>query len=163
MAKLCSKEVSSLKEQDSPFSEIIFLGYDDGPTSGVAQCKLSSATYRFEMVAKDATGKYDRQSWDRGEEIRIFTLATLPAESYQQFASVLSQPTSRNRVAEDEDYFKEVYSILETANPPYMAIATHGINKAILAAREISSGDIQDWFSFLGFAIGERDDGEDSI
>jgi len=42
-----------------------------------AECGCSAA-YTFEMLALDGDGKYDSQAWDRGEEMRIFSLAALP-------------------------------------------------------------------------------------
>lgn len=159
-AKLCSKEVSSFIGSDSPFLEVIFIRYDDSPTSGVVRCKSGSNTYRFEMLTRDIDGRYDRQSWDQGEEIRIFSLAPLSTKSYELFAGILSQPESQRKIAEDEIYFAEVYSILEKAGPPELVIATHGINTKIIGAKEVTLRDnvsVQDWFFFLGFTDSTRD------
>jgi hypothetical protein len=160
-AQLCGKDVSSFIGGDSPFTDVTFIKYDDGPTSGVVRCRSSSETYRFEILARDFDGKYDWQAWDQGEEIRIFSLAALSELSYQRFLDVLSQPASRQKLAEDEAYFNEVYSILEEASPPKLIIATHGINTGIIAAQEVSSAEIagvRDWFSFLGFSASAKDE-----
>lgn len=160
-AKLCGKDASSFIGGDSPFSDITFINYDDGPTSGVVRCRSNSDTYRFEMLTRDIEGKYDWQVWDQGEEIRIFSLAVISERSYQRFLDVLSQPASRKKLAEDEAYFKEVYSILEDASPPNLIIATHGINTGIIAAKEVTLAEIAgipDWFSFLGFSASTKDE-----
>lgn len=160
-AKLCGKDVSSFIGGDSPFSDLTFINYDDGPTSGVVRCRLSSDIYRFEMLARDIDGKYDWHAWDQGEEIRIFSLAALPERSYQRFLEALPQSASSKKLAEDEAHFNEVNSILEEANPPKLIIAAHGINTKIIAAQEVISADIagiQDWFSFLGFSASTKDE-----
>lgn len=153
MGKLCGEDLSSWVGRDAPFTQIVFIGYDDGPTSGAARCATNSETYRFEMLARDVGGAYDWQAWDRGEEIRIFSLARLPAAAFGRFAGVLSQEETRQRIVEDKGYYNEVCSILDAANPPELIIATHGIKAKIIAASQVSADDItagQDWFSFLG-------------
>jgi hypothetical protein len=156
MDKLCGEGLSSLVGGDSPFAQIVFMRYYDGAISGALRCASgTSVAYRFDVLAIDHSGEYDHQAWDRGEEIRIFSLATLPISAYERFESILSQDDARTRIAEDEDYFNAVYSILDAAGPPELVIATHGIATGIIAARQVSSREIssvQDWFSFLGLA-----------
>ena len=154
MKKLCGKDVLSFIGNDSPFDQVISIGYDDGPTSGAVRCSSSSETYRFEMLARDVDGKYDWEGWDRGEEIRIFSLAPLPAVAFERFASTLSQNESRRKISTNETYFKEAYSLLYEAGSPELIITTHGIRTKIIAARQVSLEEItyvKDWFSFLGF------------
>ena len=159
MCELCEKDIESLVGGDSPFGQVIFIGYDDGPTSGAVKCATSSKAYRFEMLTRDIDGRYDWQAWDHGEEIRIFILAPLPTLVFEQFANALSQEESRRRVAEDEIYFSQVYSILDKADPPELVVATYGISTSILTARQISPGEfdsVHDWFSFLGLTVSKQ-------
>jgi hypothetical protein len=154
-SKLCGQDLSSLVGAESPFSQVVFVGYDDGPTSGAAQCRSGAGAYRFEMLDMDAAGKYDRDAWDQGREIRIFSLAPLPAPAFERLAGALSQEQAQARMAQDAAYFDEVRFILDAASPPELVIATHGISTPVIAAREVSATEIattQDWFAFLALA-----------
>ena len=150
---LCGRDLSLLVGPDSPFSRVEYIDYDDGPTSGAVQCRSRLETYRFELLDRDSEGKYDRQAWDQGQEIRIFALSVLPLPSFLRLVDILGRPESRKRMAEDATYFDEVHSILGAADRRELVIATHGIRTPIIAARGVIDADIasvQDWFGFLG-------------
>ena len=105
------------------------------------------------MLARDVDGKYDWKGWNRGEEIRIFSLSPLPAEAFEKFAYALSQNETRRKISKNEIYFNEVFSLLDEANSPELIIATYGIGTKIIAVRQVTLEEItyvQDWFSFLG-------------
>jgi hypothetical protein len=155
MSGLCGEDLSSLADGGTPFGEIVFIRYDDGPTSGAARCSAGTESYRFEMLASDIDGTYDRRAWDRGEEIRIFSLAVLPSTAFARFADALANSDTRQRIVEDEAYFNEVASILDAAVSPSLIIATHGISTDIIVACSVSEDEVasvQDWFSFMGFS-----------
>lgn len=157
MSRLCGLDVSFLVGKTVPFTQIVYLGYDDGPTSGAARCPASPETYRFELLTRDYDGTYDWEAWDRGQEIRLFSLAPLPLEAYERLGEILSREELRQKLVEDEAYYDEVASILEQAAPPDLVIATHGLNTRIIAASQVTVNDMantQDWFAFLGLAAG---------
>lgn len=157
MSKLCGEDLSTWVGHDSPFIQIVFIGYDDGPTSGAARCAANSETYRFEMLTRDVDGTYDWPAWNRGEEIRIFSLARLPGDAFRRFAEALSQEETRQRIVEGEIFYNEIYSILDAVKTPELIIASHGIRARIIAASQVSADGItagKDWFSFLGLTPG---------
>jgi hypothetical protein len=150
---LCEHDVSSLVGGESPLAKVLFIAYDDGPTSGAAQCRVSSESYRFELLARDIDGKYDAEAWERGEEIRIFSLASLPLGSFQQLDRILSDPASLRKLEEDQAFYDQVNGVLAESSPPEFVIATYGIKTKIIAARHLSATDLantKDWFAFLG-------------
>src|SRR5262245_37097605 len=70
---------------------VISLAYEDGPTSGAAESADSSTSYRFELLAIDVDGVYDHDAWDRGEELRVYSLTKLAEGSFGRIVAVLSQ------------------------------------------------------------------------
>lgn len=158
-ALLCGQNVAALVGQESPFVKVLFVGYDDGPTSGAAQCPTRTECYRFELLARDIDGKREPEGWDRGEEIRIFSLASLPMSSFYRLEAVLSDPSSRDKMAHDQAFYDNVNAILVDASPPQLVIATHGIRTSIIAARRLNPeeiGNVEDWFTFLGIDNADR-------
>lgn len=152
MSYLCGRPLPSPGGSAPPFDEIVFVGYEDGPTSGAARCRSGTDCYRFELLARDTDGTYDHGAWDRGEEIRIFSLAELPAENYHRLAEVLADEETRERIVDDEGAFGQVAEILEGSAEPRLVVANHGIATPVTAAREVSPGtlaEVTDWFAFL--------------
>ena len=161
---VCCQRLSALTEGRSPFSKIIAFGYSDGATSGVVQCGICSAAYTFEMLALDVDGKYDRQAWDRGEEIRIFSLAALPAQAFARLVEPLarleaprwpvwvpSRDPSKAQLLAAID--QEVNAIIHAASHPRVVVAASDLLKSISVAREVTAEQltsVQDWFAFLG-------------
>jgi len=133
----------------------LFVAYNDGPTRGALQCRLTSDTYRFELLARDSNGTYDSAAWDRGQEIRIFDLTPLPLKQFKQLNRLLSMKAAYSRMAEDKAFYHRVHALLATADPPLFAIATHGIGTKIIGVRNLLPNDVGtvvDWFSFLNLA-----------
>jgi hypothetical protein len=161
---VCCQHVSFLTGARSPFSKMIVFGYYDGATSGVVLCGGCSAAYTFEMLALDGDGKYDRQAWDRGEEMRIFSLAALPSQSFARLVDTLtrieapkwpvwvpSRASSQEQLLQVVD--KEVNAIVSAASHPGLVVASSALLKKIAVAHEVTTEQIntvQDWFSFLG-------------
>jgi hypothetical protein len=149
---LCGREISSWIGADCPFDNILFIDYDDGPTFGAAQCRLGFGTYRFELLARDAEGTYDFVAWDRGQEIRIFGLASLSSDQFKHLNKILSAQTSYERMAENATFYDSVRAVLVNSNPVQFVIANHGIRTGIVAARAVAPAELSevaDWFSFL--------------
>lgn len=145
MCKLCEQDVLG----SSPFGKVVFLGFDDGPTSGAVKCYSTPAAYRFEMLERDLDGKVDWERWDRGEEIRIFSLAPMEIEAFNRFSVAFLEYESRRAVGESD-----ITDIFDEPCVPEFVIASTGINTAIIAVRPVSEVEIKsvtDWFSFLGF------------
>jgi hypothetical protein len=149
---LCGKEISSWIGTDCPFRNILFVDYDDGPTYGAAQCRLGSDTYRFELLARDTDGTYDYAAWDRGQEICVFSLASLPYDQFERLNEILSTDASSPRMSEDKTFYDGVRAILGNADVPQFVVANHGIRTGMIAARQVTPAavsGIADWFSFL--------------
>ena len=77
----CCQKPTALTNAPSPFSKLLVLGFYDGPTSGVLQCGTCSTVYKFDML-----------DWDDAHEVRIFRLASLPADSLDQCVQALAEP-----------------------------------------------------------------------
>jgi hypothetical protein len=127
------------------------LTYYDGPTSGAVQCAVSANAYRFEMLAIDADGAFDWDAWDQGQEIRIFGLAPLSSESFDQIEQLLSGFSPSEPLESDAE--AAILSLLAEAGPAGIVLATHGIEGTILGAREVTADEmdtVRDWFFFMG-------------
>jgi len=161
---VCCRSVSALTGAQSPFSKLIAFGYSDGATSGVVLCGSCSAAYAFEMLALDVDGKYDPAAWDRGEEMRIFSLAALPTQAFARLVEALSDleaprwpvwvpahDPSKGPLLATVD--QEVDAVVGAASTPQLVVAASDLLKRILVARQVTAEQftsIQDWFSFLG-------------
>src|SRR5687768_1561221 len=91
-SRLCAKQFPNDGGMGtaSPLSKMVALGFDDGPTEGIVCCENCSSAYRFETLAIDFDGRYDHPSWDRGEELRVFALTSLPPETFDRIVDWLS-------------------------------------------------------------------------
>jgi hypothetical protein len=147
----------------SPFGRFIVLGYSDGPTSGAAECADGSAGYRFELLASDDDGAYDREAWDQGEELRVYSLAALPAGTFQRLADVLARveeprwPVWVPRwTFESQDLARGIegeVDALMAAPPSDLVLASRNIVKEVIMVKAASHQDlvgVRDWFMFLG-------------
>jgi hypothetical protein len=76
---VCCQQLLTKSAMRSPFGRIISLGFYDGTTSGVAQCSHCSRFYKYELVA-----------WDSSQDLRIYSLAALPQESFEALLKLLS-------------------------------------------------------------------------
>lgn len=151
-----------------PFGRFIVLGYSDGPTSGAVECADGSAAYRFELLASDDDGAYDREAWDQGEQLRVYSLAALPTGTFQQLADVLARveepgwPVWVPRwTFESQDLAEaiesEVDALLDAAPSPDLVLATGSIVREVLAVKAIHDqdlADVRDWFTFMGLTPG---------
>jgi len=149
----CCQQLEAFSDVKSPFSKIIALGFYDGPTSGIVQCEICSAIYKFEMLG-----------WDDDQEVRIFSLAPLASAAWTRMVNLLSKHESpkwplwfpkwefpsesvRNNVESETD------KILASAAMPELVIASNRYGDRILAARKLAKEDLEyvkDWFTWLG-------------
>lgn len=77
----CCSEIQKSGAGESPFRDIIGLGYYDGILSGLARCEGCAREFRFENLDEDLGG-----------EVRIVSLATLPAGSMQDWIREVWHP-----------------------------------------------------------------------
>jgi hypothetical protein len=154
---------------------MIALDFYDGPTAGVAECAACHAEYLFEML-----------DCDDYQDVRIFSLAPLPAGSLEQVLSVCPKsqaprwpvwcviwkfPTEAQREAASQ----HVDEVTGRAGSPEAVIAWEGYAETILAARPLMVDDVpdvkpllshgvenlpRDWFAFLGLVRKGPDDEE---
>jgi len=146
----CCQQFEVFPGAKSPFSKIIALGFYDGPTSGMAQCEICSAIYKFVML-----------DWDDDQEVRIFSLAPFASAAWTRTVNLLSKHESpnwplwfpkwefpselvRNNVDNETD------KILANAGISELVIASNRYGDRILAAQKLTTEDreyIKDWFS----------------
>ncbi len=147
----CCQDPPTLAQAPAPFSQIIALGFYDGPTSGVLRCTTCLAEYKFDML-----------DWDADHEVRIMRLASLPAGSLARCVAALTQTEpprwpvwvpSRSSLPSEEARDKAdaaVEGILAQAKPAELIVAWVGYGERILAARKVPAKDLNavpDWFS----------------
>jgi hypothetical protein len=167
-AVACCQDPDSLVDVELPFSKIVALGFYDGPTSGLLQCGTCSAAYKFDLL-----------DWDESHEVRIFRLASLPADSVDQIVKILAPagsprwpvwvPSRWNFPSEDarQEADRDVQPILQLAKAAELIIAWTGYGERVLAARRLPPAELadlpdwfsrddsnrgRDWFRFLGLA-----------
>jgi hypothetical protein len=143
----------------APFSRVVGLNYDDGPTSGVAESVDHTSCYRFELLD-------ELPDWDEGNDIRVFSLAALPPGSFDSLLHVCpgSGPATSpvwvpiwkfDSPAAQETAEQAVQRILDRAAPPEAVIATDASLSTVIARRPVTDDDlrqVKDWFGFLGLA-----------
>src|SRR4051812_17661679 len=141
------------------FSRVVGLGYDDGPTAGVAESRDHLACYRFELLD-------ELPDWDEGDDVRVFSLAALPPASLDRLLRVC--PGSDNATwpvwipvwrfdstAAQEAVEREVQRILNSAAPPDGVVATDASLTTVIARRSVTGEDLRrvdDWLGFVGLA-----------
>lgn len=151
-SQICCKQLASVTDSASPFSVVVALGYYDGPTSGVAECAQCKLAYRFDML-----------DWDEGQDIRIYSLAPLPPDSWDNLTKLLPDSLRPGSVwvpnwifestAKETETQQKIDRILEGAGPIQLVIASDGLTKSVPRARQVGAQDLiagRDWFSFLG-------------
>ena len=77
----CCSALQKIGAGDSPFLEIIGLGYYDGILSGLAKCSDCSQEFRFENLDEDLGG-----------EVRVVSLASMPVGSMHAWVRDIWQP-----------------------------------------------------------------------
>jgi hypothetical protein len=165
MNTVCCQKISGLQNQKSPFQKIIAFGYYDGPTAGAAQCAECLESYKYDLLA-----------WDENQDIRVYSFAPLPSQSFQQIVkecSVLGEPrwpiwcpTWEFDLKETEERVEaEIKRILSRAGQVEFVLASENLAGDILSLKRLTDKDqskfqnfasakdqnnIQDWLAFLG-------------
>jgi len=150
----CCRALSRFPKGPSPFDRAIVLGWYDGPTEGLVRCGACKRIFRF--VALDSVDE------DRG--IRIYSLAPMPADSFERLIDALSPfmtpswpmwvprwefPEEADRINID----RLVDDLIGRADAPELAITTPGLLEEIGDARPITAseaGQVHDWVSWMG-------------
>jgi hypothetical protein len=149
-SSICCKDIERLRGVKSPFSKMIALGFYDGPTSGIVECESCFAAYKFTMI-----------DWDNRQEIRVFSLASLPAQSLEEVVGILSPYelphwpmwVPRWQFPSDDikaDLNRRIEEILAKAEPVHTIVAWSRYGETLVAAKSVDEGElthIQDWFS----------------
>ena len=151
---LCCRELTRILKGASPFDRAVVLGWYDGPTDGLVRCVACKRVYRFELL--------DSVDEDRG--IRLYSLAPLPAESWDRLVDLLSPyttpswpmwvplwkfPTEDDRAAVD----RAVDDLIAQAKSPEFVVTTPGLLEEIDESKAVSAseaGQINDWVSWMG-------------
>jgi hypothetical protein len=142
-AATCCADLLDRRDLISPFSKIIALGYYDGPTRGVTLCSICSSGYKYDMVA-----------WDERQDVRVYVLAPISKEVFDEIANVLfeSDPpkwpvwvpkwefTSREKEASTND---KIEGLLRSAGKGKYVLSTEDISRTILTVKPFREGDEQ--------------------
>jgi hypothetical protein len=146
----------------SPISRILVLGYYDGPTNGVLQCGEAGAVYKFDFVYDLVDGLSSPE--DRLLELRVYSLAPLPAKALTELASAYSRfwpprwpvwvPIWHFGNKDDEEAMNRLTDqVLRQAGPVNWVVASFDLTGTIRAAKSVTPQDlarITDWLAFLG-------------
>jgi hypothetical protein len=135
---ICCQHLQTKSAMRSPFGRIISLGFYDGTTSGIAQCSHCSRFYKYELVA-----------WDSNQDVRIYSLADVPQESFDalvRLLSVVKGPTwpfwvpilPSDSGPEVGVLKRAIDSELAKAEPPGQVIVSRHLDREILASKELS-------------------------
>ena len=167
---LCGRPIAAWRGTASPFAKIIALGFDDGPSTGVVLCQGCSGAYRFELIAIDVDGTFDHAAWDRGEELRVFSLAPLPEGSFDRIVAALAAieaprwptwaPGVDLRAPElDRLIESDIASILHGADRPTLVVVAAGLLQPFVTIRESPEPNGRtptDWFALFGFVADKQ-------
>lgn len=164
MSATCYHKTAGLRNQKSPFQQVIAFGYYDGPTAGVAQCAACEQAYKYDLLA-----------WDENQDVRVYSFAPLPAQSFQQIVkacSVLGEPRwpvwvpkwEIEQKETEEKVESEVEQALAGAGQVEIILAAEDLVGDILALKRLAPADVsrfqalasagnqnnlQEWLAFL--------------
>lgn len=123
----------------SPFDRILYLGYYDGPTSGLAKCADAAKAYRFALVAWNST--YENRVYALAEtDVKVFDSVVQMLTDIEkprwpfwtprwQFGSSLEESRMSSRI-------DEALAKIPAAS---LLIATDHLDESILACRALES------------------------
>jgi hypothetical protein len=136
---ICCQPLPANFPMDSPFGKFLSLGYYDGTTSGVSECSNCSSLFRYKLVA-----------WDSGQDMRIYSIASLPPSSFESIVKLLTAveeprwPFWRPKLSpltgsEMSSLGAAIDAELSNAKLPTHVVAAEHLDKRILAGRELSA------------------------
>jgi hypothetical protein len=77
--ELCCTATSWAGTLVSPFSRVLSLGWYDGTTRGLAQCRNCGTTFKYDIV-----------DWDKDQERRIFALSPFDAQEFDRMVQLFA-------------------------------------------------------------------------
>lgn len=150
----CCRELTGSSKGASPFDRAIVLGWYDGPTEGLVRCGTCNRVDRFVML----------DSVDEDREVRIFSMAPLPADSMDRLEEVLAPfltptwpmwvplwrfPSESDRIRAD----RAVDALMVRGEAPEFVLTTSGLLDEISDVKVVSgneAGQVHDWVSWMG-------------
>jgi hypothetical protein len=131
------RELAADSPVRSPFDKVLSLGFYDGTTSGAAQCSHCAAAYRYELVA-----------WDSGQDVKIYSIAALPIDSFETLVTLVSAGGEPNwplwlpkLAGSDSDQKRLLVAIqeeLDKAEKPKCVVASRNFEKEVLKGKELT-------------------------
>jgi hypothetical protein len=160
---LCCQELVGITNIPTPFGKVIVLDYHDGPTLGLAQCAECSRAYKFNLVATDEDGKFNRDLWDAGTELRIFALAEVALQDFQQCIELISGFQTpiwplwiiRWHTIPSDDrsvLIKEIDMQIQALNVPSIVIECSDLLETLFAVKSspsVTPGSTSEWFNYM--------------
>jgi len=142
----------------SPITQILALGYYDGPTQGVLQCGDGGPVYKFDLI--DGPFCMKEGWWD----LRVYRLAPLPATSLAELAQAYSRywpprwpiwlPIWHFQNPADEEAMNRLTDhVLNQAGAPNWVVASFDLTDTIRAAKAVTAAQFAlatDWLKLLG-------------
>jgi hypothetical protein len=140
----------------SPFTELIALGWYDGPTSGLL--RAGDRVWKFDML--------DESHNPDGLDLRVFALAPLPLSAWDQLLTAQGQylthegPVSVPRWQFPDDAARQAMNrstdiALRQAGPVEWVVAAERLMEELVVAKQATPHDLEtvkDWPSFLKLA-----------
>ncbi len=137
----------------SPFSQLLALGWCDGPTNGLV--RSDERVWKFDQV--------DEIHNPDGLDLRVFTLAALPIGAWEGLVRVLGQYQTPNgpvwvlawqfpSAADTAAVNAAVNEILQGAEPVEWVVAAEDLLAEIRAAKQVTAAELagtMDWPAFL--------------
>lgn len=159
---LCDKPMQ--ENTPSPFGRVIAFDYDDGPRMGIVECNACSLAYRFDRLETDVDGIYDLNSWERGQELQVFSLMPMPEDAFAKIVAKLLMVESprwpvwapgmpTRSMTFEQLVEREIDPLLNQAGPPVLIVAAPGLLRPIVALREfdhVQERPSDAWLSWLG-------------
>jgi hypothetical protein len=84
LKSLCCPRAATLVGKGSPFGKIIAMEFYDGPVSGVVRCTSCGSVLQFKWLA-----------WDERQEKRVFALARMPGEAWDEIIALYAHDQPR--------------------------------------------------------------------
>jgi len=136
----CWENTSHPLPERSPFDQVLILGWYDGPEEGLIRCGKCKRVYLFKSL----------DIVNEDEEIRLFGLAPLPADSIDRVVLALSQYMSPKwpmwvpfwqfpTEAERETVDSLIDGILSKAGPTTLVVTTSNLAEVIQEAKIASA------------------------
>ena len=121
--------------ESSPF-DIVALGYYDGATSGVAQCRACQRAYHFELL-----------HWDDEQAVRVYGLLEIPEAAYHAIKRLQASPVAEgDALIRGNELMLAVRDATAGSFERDLIVATEDLAREILSARRLT---FNDWAAIL--------------